>query len=94
MAVRVGKCNSRAADSHARVVIISQQQITHMITQIPAHQGRRSAYLRCLDCHETFDYWKYDSLVDTSHDGHRLRALTREEFSGAASRCADDECED
>ena len=57
-----------------------------MITQIPAHQGKRSAYLRCLDCHETFDYWKYDSLVDTGHDGHRLRALTREEFSGAASR--------
>lgn len=51
-------------------------------------------YLQCLDCDETFDYWKYDSLADTGHDGHSLRALTWEEFEQAARQCAEDECDD
>ena len=51
-------------------------------------------YLHCLDCDETFDYWKYDSLADTGHNGHTLRALTHEEFAAAARECADEECDD
>jgi hypothetical protein len=50
-------------------------------------------YLHCLDCDETFDYWKYDSLADTGHNGHTLRALTGEEFRAAALDCAEDGCE-
>ena len=65
-----------------------------MTTQTEASGREVSDYLHCLDCDETFDYWKYDSLADTGHDGHTLRALTSEEFKAAARECAKERCSD
>jgi len=54
-------------------------------------RGRaRRDYLRCLDCSETLDYWKYDTLADSGHDGHTLRALTPEEFQAAMRECGEE----
>ena len=50
-------------------------------------------YLHCQTCDETFDYWKYDSLADTGHDGHALRSLTQAEFEAAARHCAETGCD-
>jgi hypothetical protein len=51
-------------------------------------------YLHCLDCEETFDYYHYDSLADSGHDGHALRALTPDEFREAVHACRDMGCGD
>lgn len=57
-------------------------------------EGRaRRDYLHCLDCNESFDYWKTDSLADTGHDGHALRALTGDEFRAVARECGVRGCE-
>ncbi len=65
-----------------------------MITTEETTPRRVGDYLHCLDCDQTFDYWKYDSLADTGHNGHTLRALTGDEFRAAAQDCAEDNCED
>lgn len=66
-----------------------------MITKSKYNGRELRDYLRCLDCEETFDYWNYDSLADTDHDGHMLRALTAKEFRAvllapAPRVCADE----
>ncbi len=65
-----------------------------MITETVSRKPEARDYLHCQVCDETFDYWKYDSLADTGHDGHTLRALTREQFAAAARQCADEDFAD
>ena len=65
-----------------------------MMTNGESSERTIGDYLHCLDCDETFDYWKADSLSDTGHDGHTLRALKADEFRAAARECVADRCED
>jgi len=46
----------------------------------------------CETCRMIFDFWKYDSLADTGHDGHKIRKLTDEEYEKALKDCEQDGC--
>lgn len=73
---------------------INQSPTTMFNVDAPVVMPSCRNYLHCLDCDETFDYWKYDSLADTDHDGHALRALTADECRAAALDCASFGCAD
>ena len=41
-----------------------------------------------------FDLWKYGSVEDAGHEGHRLRELTDEEYQEALRACEEEGCFD
>lgn len=44
----------------------------------------------CDTCNgEVIDFWKYDSIKDTDHEGHELRLPTDEEYWEAVKNCAE-----
>uniref|UniRef100_A0A6M3JZG6 Uncharacterized protein n=1 Tax=viral metagenome TaxID=1070528 RepID=A0A6M3JZG6_9ZZZZ len=49
----------------------------------------KTDYRWCVDCDEPFDFWKYDSIKDTDHEGHTLREVTDEEFRNCVKGCAE-----
>ena len=51
-------------------------------------------FLHCLECDGTFDYYHFDSLADSGHNGHALRALNPPEFRAAACHCQELGCAD
>jgi hypothetical protein len=48
----------------------------------------------CEDCDTVFDFWKYDSMEDTGHEGHNIRMLTAEEYKEAVESCREAGCFD
>jgi len=49
-------------------------------------------YRFCEDCNMVFDYWKYDSLEDAGHEGHKVRKVTEQEFWDAVEQCRKGGC--
>lgn len=54
----------------------------------------KDAYRFCVDCDTIIDFWKYDSIEDTDHEGHNIRMLTEEEYKEAVKDCKDRGCFD
>jgi len=52
----------------------------------------RNNWRYCERCKQVFDLWKYDSLEDAGHEGHKLRMLTDEEYAEALKECEEHGC--
>lgn len=55
---------------------------------------KQDDYRYCEDCQTVFDFWKFDSLADAGHDGHKVRMLTFKEFVEAVKACREAGCFD
>ena len=49
-------------------------------------------YAYCEDCDTYFDWWKYETLEDTGHDGHRVRNVDAQELETLLKECEEDDC--
>ncbi len=49
-------------------------------------------YLECVECDQVIDFWKYEGIEDTDHEGHKLRELDKRETIAEAQDCFDDGC--
>jgi len=55
-------------------------------------EAMRSDYIYCCDCKEYVDFWKYDSIADTGHKGHKWRYVTQRELKTCAKDCTQNHC--
>ncbi len=60
-----------------------------MITESLSPNLEPRDYFYCETCGEAFDCWRYESQEETGHEGHALRALTREAFRASTRERAD-----
>ena len=49
-------------------------------------------YINCLTCDVVIDFWKYDSISDTDHEGHDLEDLNKKDTINEAFDCLTDGC--
>ena len=49
-------------------------------------------YIYCKDYKEFVDFWKYDSIEDTSHEGCSYRFVTKKELKNCVNSCKAEKC--
>lgn len=63
-----------------------------MTAQDRADHEKYGDYFHCEDCDMTVDFFKYESIEDTGHEGCCIRPLTPEETKEAVADCEENGC--
>ena len=62
--------------------------MTEIITEIDGMTV--NDYIYCEICKEFVDWWKYNDLEDTGHQGHKVRNVTLEELKECVEDCKEE----